>query len=96
MTDKSASEKPCKINSANSYCTRILSPREKEVLTLSALGKTYAEIANMLFMSDNAVKDHLERIRRKLNTGNKTHSVAIAISLGLIVVDADRLSTKYP
>lgn len=82
--DKSTDEKGGKLKFATSYCASVLSPREIEVLTLSAHGKTYARIAHALCISEDAVKDHLDRIRRKLNTTNKTNSVAIAVSRGLI------------
>ena len=82
--DKSADEKGGKLKSAPGYGNNALSPREIEVLTLSAHGKTYARIAHALCISEDAVKDHLDRIRRKLNATNKTNSVAIAVSRGLI------------
>lgn len=84
MMDESVDEQGSKIKCATSYCASVLSPRELEVLTLSAHGKTYAVIAHMLSISEDAVKDHLDRIRRKLNATNKTNSVAIAVSRGLI------------
>jgi DNA-binding CsgD family transcriptional regulator len=62
----------------------ILSEREVEILTWSAHGKTYSEISIMLSISEDTVKDHLERVGRKLNTTNKTHTVAVALSRGLI------------
>ena len=42
-----------------------LSPRERELVTLVAQGRTNAEIAARLFISVRTVGSHLERIRDK-------------------------------
>jgi DNA-binding CsgD family transcriptional regulator len=61
-----------------------LTPREIEVMTLTAMGKTRIEVAAILFLSEETIKSHIERVRRKLNATNKTHAIAIAMTLGLI------------
>ncbi len=47
-----------------------LSNREKEVLRHMALGKTSAETATDLFISQNTVETHRKNIRQKLNTSS--------------------------
>jgi DNA-binding CsgD family transcriptional regulator len=45
-----------------------LSPREREVLKLMALGKSSPETATELFISTGTVETHRKNIRQKLNT----------------------------
>ncbi|MFT4101000.1 MAG: autoinducer binding domain-containing protein [Burkholderiaceae bacterium] len=61
-----------------------LSPRELEILRLSADGLTTAHIAFLLSIMPRSVTFHLSNIALKLEASNKTHSVAKAISLGLL------------
>jgi len=61
-----------------------LSPREREVLTLVAEGKTNQEIAADLFLSVNTVQTHRAHIMEKLNLHNRTALVRYAIQKGLI------------
>lgn len=62
-----------------------LSPRERETLTWAARGKTRGEIATILSVSDETVKQYTERGMRKLGAANKSHAIAIAIMHGLIL-----------
>ena len=55
-----------------------ISHRELEVLELVAQGKSNKEVAAALFISEGTVKNHLYRIMRKLDVGNRTE---IAIRL---------------
>jgi len=61
-----------------------LTKREIEILTLVAYGKTRGEISHILRISEETVKEHVERTYRKLNASNKTHAATIALELGLI------------
>ena len=61
-----------------------LSPRQAEVLKLTANGKSSSEIAAMLDLSEDTVNFHINKARRKLTATNKAHAVAKAIQLGLI------------
>ena len=49
-----------------------LSPREVEVLTLIAAGKSNKETAATLFLSVHTVEDALKRIYRKLEVRSRT------------------------
>jgi len=61
-----------------------LSPREREVLTLIAEGKTNQEIATALYLSVNTVQTHRAHIMEKLNMHNRTELIKYAIQKGLI------------
>jgi DNA-binding NarL/FixJ family response regulator len=55
-----------------------LSPRELEVVRLTARGRTNAEIAQELFISVGTVKTHLSSIHAKLDTRNRVEIAAWA------------------
>lgn len=61
-----------------------LTPRELEVLQLLALGHTNPQIGKELVISLGTVKNHVEHIRAKLGTSDRTQSVVRALELGLI------------
>lgn len=47
-----------------------LSKREREILSLMALGKTSAETAEQLFIAQHTVETHRKNIKHKLNTNS--------------------------
>ena len=53
-----------------------LTRRERQVLNLLADGKTNAQIAGRLFISEGTVKSHLRHIMEKLGASNRTDAVA--------------------
>jgi DNA-binding CsgD family transcriptional regulator len=55
---------------------RDLTARESEVLRAIAAGKTNAQIATALFVTEGTVKSHVKHILRKLGAGNRTEAVA--------------------
>ena len=61
-----------------------LSPREVEVLTWAAKGKTYWETARILGIAYGSVHSHVNSLKLKLNAVNNTHAVARGYELGLI------------
>jgi len=61
-----------------------LSDRELEVLGCLARGRTTAQIAFELFISENTVKTHVRHILEKLEASNRAEAVSKAIQLGII------------
>lgn len=60
-----------------------LTSREKEVLHLVALGRTNAEIASALFVSETTIKTHVGRTLAKLGARDRVQLVVIAHRSGL-------------
>lgn len=56
-----------------------LSPREREILSLLAGGKTVAEIAVDLVLSPLTVRTHVRNAKDKLHARTTPHAVAIAL-----------------
>ena len=61
----------------------VLTPREKEILSILTTGCTNKEIAKALFMSEKTVKSHLNSIFRKLNVTRRLQAILQAINRGL-------------
>jgi DNA-binding CsgD family transcriptional regulator len=61
-----------------------LTPREIDVMSWVARGKTRWEIAEILGISEETVKNHLEHASARLGVNNKTHAAALALVHGLI------------
>jgi PAS domain S-box-containing protein len=63
---------------------RLLSAREREVLTQVALGRTGQAIAAELFLAPATVESHVSRALGKLGASNRPHGVALALRAGEI------------
>jgi DNA-binding CsgD family transcriptional regulator len=61
-----------------------LTPREREVMQLSAMGLTSTEIAEQLGMSARTVNQHVDNVADKLGTRNRAHTVAEIVKRGLL------------
>lgn len=66
------------------YPSSPLTKRELEVLTLVKSGKTNAQIADRLYISQRTVKFHVTSILSKLYAKTRTQAVDIALNRGLI------------
>lgn len=62
----------------------LLSPRETQVLGCMRDGKTNQQIGGILDISPLTVKNHVQRILRKLNANNRAQAVASGVASGLI------------
>ena len=62
----------------------VLTPRQIDVLTHVADGRTTEEIARLLELSPHTVKNYLERIYERLGARDRTQAVAIALREGVL------------
>ena len=67
-----------------------LSPREREVLRLLALGYTNQEIAEMLVVSVRTVESHRAHIMTKLRANSRASMVRHALEAGLLDDERDQ------
>jgi LuxR family transcriptional regulator len=61
-----------------------LTQRENEVVRWTSEGKTSAEIAIILGLSEHTVNSHIAASVRKLGAVNRVHMVAMALRMGLV------------
>ncbi len=64
-----------------------LTHRELQILSCIANGGTNKQVANMLGISEQTIKNHVSAILRKLNANDRAHAVALAICNQWVVVD---------
>jgi DNA-binding CsgD family transcriptional regulator len=69
---------------------RDLSDREMEILKLTAEGMTNKEIARELKITEPTVKVHMKAVLRKLQAGNRTHGVVVALRAGIVPLFPER------
>jgi two-component system, NarL family, response regulator len=69
---------------AESMAQPQLSQRELQVLRQMASGKSNKEIAQILYISEHTVKNHVKVIFKKLNAIGRTEAMSIATQRGLI------------
>ncbi len=69
-----------------------LSPRERQVLALTASGAGLSQIAEELTISPSTAKTHLRNVHRKLGARNRAQAIAIAIDRGLVDLPGRRYS----
>jgi PAS domain S-box-containing protein len=63
-----------------------LTPREREVITLLALGLSGAEIAERLVLSPETVRIHVRNARQRLGARTRAHAIALALESGAITL----------
>jgi DNA-binding NarL/FixJ family response regulator len=64
-----------------------LSPRERQILTLLAEGRTQGDIASELVISSKTVATHIQHILSKLGVHTRAQAVALAFKKGLVEPD---------
>jgi two-component system, NarL family, response regulator len=63
-----------------------LSPREIEVLALVAQGKSNKEIAVVLFLAEDTVKNHLKSVYAKLGVNDRAGAAMVAVQRGILTI----------
>jgi DNA-binding NarL/FixJ family response regulator len=61
-----------------------MSQRQLEILNLVAKGFSNKEIADILGVSLETVKDHLKKILLKMGAGSRTEAASLAVNLQLV------------
>ena len=61
-----------------------LTPREQEILTLVAAGKSNQEIAELLYITPGTVRVHVHAILQKLDVRDRTQAAIVALQKHLI------------
>jgi DNA-binding NarL/FixJ family response regulator len=64
-----------------------LTEREHEVFVAMASGRTNAEVARALYVSESTVKTHVGRVLSKLGARDRVHAVIIAHRHGLVTAE---------
>lgn len=77
-------ERALALEGAGHVLQQALSPRETDALSLLATGKSRAQTAERLKISEHTLRAYIESARFKLGALNTTHAVASALSRGLI------------
>jgi DNA-binding NarL/FixJ family response regulator len=68
--------------------TNSLTLREVEILRLIAMGYFNKQIAADFNISEQAIKNNMTRILRKLEAVNRTEAVVKAVAFGLVPLDS--------
>jgi NarL family two-component system response regulator LiaR len=65
----------------------VLTPREREVLTALARGRSNSEIARSLSLGKETVKTHVSSILAKLGLADRTQAAIVGLQQGLVPLD---------
>ena len=68
--------------------TAPLTQRETQILNHIADGNSNKQIAHILEISEQTIKNHVSSILRKLNANDRTHAAVLAIRHGWISTEA--------
>ncbi|MFF0344684.1 LuxR C-terminal-related transcriptional regulator [Kribbella sp. NPDC004875] len=83
-TDQVAEAPPRRLEAVINGATIHLTAREADVLDQLALGSSYTEIAQALYITENTVKTHLMSLYRKLCVEKRSVALRVARTVGLL------------
>jgi DNA-binding NarL/FixJ family response regulator len=69
-----------------------LTKREREILRLAAEGHSNAQLASILWVTEQTVKFHLSNVYRKLNVSNRTEAARWAQVHGLVALPSENVA----
>ena len=72
------------VHTENTGQENSLTKREKEILRWMSSGKTNGEIAKALHISENTVKNHVQRVLEKLKVTSRTEAVALGLKKAIV------------
>ncbi len=72
--------------------TAPLTKRETQILNYIAEGNSNKQIANILEISEQTIKNHVSSLLRKLNANDRAHAVGLAMRNGLISTESSYFS----
>ena len=72
-----------------------LSPREMEILKHVAEGNANKQIALILKISEQTIKNHMTSILQKLDANDRTHAVVLALRQGWISIGENAQKTTF-
>jgi DNA-binding NarL/FixJ family response regulator len=75
------------VHGTSDVITASLTNRETEILNHIANGNSNKQIAGLLEISEQTIKNHISSILRKLNANDRAHAVVLAIKHGWISVE---------
>ncbi len=82
------------VNPHEGPATKLLTPRQREILKLLQFGHSYEAIGVALSLSVNTVRSHVRVIYDRLGAASKVEAVMVALELGILEkpggIDADR------
>jgi two-component system response regulator DegU len=73
-----------------------LTSRETQILNYIADGNSNKQIADILHISEQTIKNHVSNILRKLNANDRAHAVVLAIRYGWISAEDLQTLTSSP
>ena len=79
--------KPLLSRSNGNGRVHVLSPREREILSLLSQGLSGEEAAKQLFLSSETVRTHVRNAMTKLGAATRVHAVALALQRGEIAAN---------
>lgn len=68
----------------NNDATKIITPRQHEILKLLSTGNSNKNIADMLFLSENTIKRHVYNLYRALDAKNRADAIRIGQQRNLL------------
>ena len=66
---------------------RVLTPRERQVLSMLSRGRANREIARVLSLSEETVKSHVSNVLAKLGLQDRTQAAIFGLQQGLVPLD---------
>ena len=70
----------------NNRAKSFLTGREREVFELLVQDKTTKEIAEVLFISEKTVRNHISNVMKKLNVKGRSQAVVELVRMGEIQI----------